>query len=310
MLSRTSLALLTLPLLACGTDATPSAYTDVLVLGDAGNDVVLGGEDGGTDTIVLDVGPPEQDLGDRLCFPNTTECDGDVLLTCNDEGSAVGRTRCSARGQVCVEEDGGGYCGEPICAPDVWQCVADNESAQCNTTGGGYAVAEVCPDGCDTATGRCAGLPEETLCTEFDVEPIAPGTYLFDLCNATDTAQHVEQNDCGEGGASSGGDGIFSFTLDRPSQVYFDLRDEDDNAAIDTIMYIRSACDDPSSQVDCSDDVACDDSDVEFGDCSGGLQVRQSRIERRLNPGTYYLWIDQLSYQNFGCGQVRLIAEY
>ena len=305
------LAPLAFALAACGTNAVPysGGASDVLVLGDAGSDVVLGGEDGGTVDLGLG-GDVPQDIGAGACVPNSTECDGNVLLTCAADGSALGRTRCSARGQVCVEENGGALCGDPICAPGVWECVSESESAQCNETGGAFAVAEACPDGCDPSTGRCAGIVPVVECETFDVDEIEPGTYLFDMCGATNTAQHVEQNDCGLGGAESGGDGIFSITIDRPTQINLDLRDEDGRAAIDTIMYLRTVCDDPDSQIDCSDDTPCEESDVTAGDCSGGLQVRQSRIERRLDPGTYYLWIDHLNYPNFGCGTVRLLVDY
>ena len=299
-----------LVLAACGTTAAPGGggASDVLVLGDAGSDVVLGGEDGG----VIDLGFADvaQDLGAGECVPNSTDCDGDVLLTCASDGSAVGRTRCSARGQVCVEEPSGASCGDPICAPSVWECVSDTDSAQCNETGGAFALAEACSDGCDSTTGRCAGVVPVVECAAFEVEAIEPGTHFFDLCNASNTAEHSEQNDCSPGGAESGGDGIFSITLDRPTQISLDLRDEDGSAAIDTIMYLRTVCDDPGSQVDCSDDVPCGESDVPAGDCSGDVQVRQSRIDRRLDPGTYYLWIDHLNYRNFGCGDVRLVVGY
>ena len=83
-----------------------------------------------------------------------------------------------------------------------------------------------------------------------------------------------------------------------------DLRDEDDSAAIDTILYLRTNCEDAGSQFECSDDVPCDESDVEFGDCSGELQVRQSRIDVTLEAGSYTVVADHLRYRDFGCGRV------
>lgn len=298
----------------CGTNAAPliGGSSDVFILGDASADGSLP-DVSGSDTPLADVGvdvPSTPDIGEGECVPNSTECDGNVLLTCAADGSAVGRTRCAARGLVCVESNGGAACADSVCEPGESTCVSDTESAECNELGGGFLDAEFCDEGCDFDTGRCAGSVPIVECTEFDVEEIGPGTYFFDLCDATDTAEHVEQNDCNPGGAESGGDGIFSITVERETDIYLDLRDEDGSAAIDTIMYLRTACDDPESQIDCSDDVPCDESDVPTGDCSGGLQVRQSRISRTLDPGRYYLWIDHLNYRRFGCGDVRLIVEY
>lgn len=304
---------------ACGTDAPPLAggTTDVFVLGDVSNDAsaldVSGVDAPSGDVSVADAGvdaPPMPDIGEGECVPNSTACDGEVLLTCSEDGMAVGRTRCAGRELICVERDGGASCEEPVCEPGEWACISDTESAECDERGAAFQNAELCDEGCDPDTGRCAGVTPVVECTAFDVEEIGPGTYFFDLCNATDTAEHVEQNDCNPGVAESGGDGIFSITVERETEIYLDLRDEDGSAAIDTIMYLRTVCDDPNSQIDCSDDVPCAESDVPTGDCSGDLQVRQSRISRTLDPGTYYLWIDHLNYRRFGCGDVRLIVEY
>lgn len=234
-------------------DAGGPPTLDVVVseVGDAG---------GGTDS-----GPgPDTDAG--VCEPGSTVCDGDILLTCSDDGLALGRTRCGGRGLVCVQTDAGAACAEPE--------------------------------------------PVPTECTAFDAEVLSPGGYRFDLCAAAARTAHIDQGDCGSGGASSGAERVFTFTLAEETEVLLDLRDEDDEAAIDTILYLRADCDDPRSQVACSDDIPCDQSDVELGACDRGLQVRQSRIERRLAAGSYTLFADHLVYRGFGCGTVELRVDW
>lgn len=272
-----------LTLVACGTSAS-----------DPGADVgfVLG-EDAGADTFSPDVPDPPPVLGDTgivdagspqdatsgadattredaatgsICAPNTTWCDGDVLITCSADGDAVGRTRCSGRGLVCVATDDGASCAEPEL-----------------------------PDG---------------SCDAFDAEEIGPGEYLIDLCDQPDQATHAEQNDCGTGGAESGGDAFFTITVEEESNLIVDLRDEDGSVAIDTILYMREACEDAASQFACSDDIPCDQSDVEVGDCSRGLQVRQSRIQGQIPAGTYTVVVDHLVYPGFECGDVLLRLDW
>ncbi len=252
-----------------------------------------------------DAGSP--DVPGRICEPNSTRCDGQVLLTCSGDGTAVGRTRCAARDAICEETPEGAQCTPQVCEPGTWSCVSDSVSALCDEVGAGYETEAPCDDGCDPATGQCAGAAPECA---LDFTPISPGEYLLDLCAAGGDHNHTEQADCGTRGARSGRDELFGFTLVEPTEVYVDLRDEDDEAAIDTILYLRSACDDADTQIACSDDIPCDESDVEFGDCSRERQVRQSRILTRLDAGSYYIVADHLEYRGFGCGQVRLLLDY
>ena len=75
-------------------------------------------------------------------------------------------------------------------------------------------------------------------------------------------------------------DAVYYFVLGDAADVSFSTC----NAAtpLDTVLYLRSDCDDPASQIVCNDnDPAC------FGGGPGA-----SRITRRLSPGVYYLFVD------------------
>ncbi len=85
---------------------------------------------------------------------------------------------------------------------------------------------------------------------------------------------------------------------------------EAQNAPTELILYIRRACDDPSSQIVCADDVPCMASTAEPPACFGEVDVRQSRVTVTLPAGTYYVFVDAFEYTSSGidftCGTVEL----
>jgi len=171
----------------------------------------------------------------------------------------------------------------------------------------GVPQRTACPHGCDPGTMECA--PPPMACP--GVVPIAIGDTLFvDLCGTGDDESHVGSAECTSSGRADGEDRVFTFTLATEADILVDMRDADGSVAIDTIAYIRSRCGNPESQVACSDDILCSESDIMTG-CMGGLQVRQSRIRTHLAAGAYYLYADSFDYRTsmggtFACGTVRL----
>jgi hypothetical protein len=99
--------------------------------------------------------------------------------------------------------------------------------------------------------------------------------------------------------------------MPRAGQVEVNLFDADRSTAIDTVVYLRSSCNDRASQLACSDDIDCSDSTVPGpGGCAGMTELRQSIIETRLEAGTYYIVADAFDYSSssveYGCGRVSL----
>jgi hypothetical protein len=324
-------------LAACGDDPVV-AIEDPGLIGDPVVDDDDGGGTGDIDEIDLDVGlvddvapdvRPRLDTGiadagvdsagdavasdtePQLCVPGAQLCDGDVLVTCSADGTAVGRVRCAEGGGRCLETGPGlAECDydDAICEPGSSVCTDDlTGSRACTPDGDGYTEPVACPTRCNPRTGLCNPAP--VACPDTSVVDLTPGNYTFDLCEGSRDYEASE----GDGDCRAldvdGPERVFRLAITRPTDVLIDLRDDDDSLAIDTQLYLRAQCDDPTSQLACSDDIDCAASDVVIGDCNGGVQRRQSRIAARLEPGEYFLVADSLVYDDgtsFECGSVLL----
>jgi hypothetical protein len=291
-------------LLAAGCSAVTS--TDPLpgTSGPPGTDAGGGGRDAGGPGIDAGV-PPGDDGGTPVdasaCTPGDSWCEGDVLVACRSEGLL--RESCAARGDFCTGDPA--RCEDRVCEPGTSRC--DESLTRLLTCDGrGSAESEMlCELGCDPDGPACRDAVPACL----DVPEIGPGVHNFTTCGQGNDTSQIPGGDCG-GTMANGEDLIFRFTLTRETDVVVDLRDDDPYSGIDTLAYIRRACDDAGSQVACDDDVPCTTSDVPEP-CMSGVQVRQSRIVTRLPAGTYYLVVDSFDYRTgsgavFGCGRVRL----
>lgn len=344
VLHRIALCAASLALVACGTNETRDASSEPGVIiggdggsfeGDGGTGEFDGGGGGGEDAgtgddgglPTLDVGTIEDTGGGGssdtgggttdsggggggVCDPGETYCEDDILLTCNADGTAVGRTRCAARDAFCAETEDGAECvpfAELECEPGDAFC-SDDGRAVVICSDDGTEIEEIipCELGCDD--GECREEGGSEFCDELP--EVEAGDYAIDFCDDEDTAFYQEQrgSDCQDYGYG-GPDTLAQFTLDEPATVLIDLRDDDGSAAIDTVLYLRSDCEDADSQIACNDDVACDESDVSTGGCVDGRQPRQSRIQVELDAGTYYIVADTLQYRSsrtnteFSCGR-------
>ncbi len=160
-----------------------------------------------------------------------------------------------------------------------------------------------------TITGSASAPAPD--CPRDDVHALEPGTLNFNLCAEGDDFDNAAAPpSCGVPGSQIGGnDRIFQLDLDRPARVLIDLKDADERVAIDTVVYVRQACDDEGSQLLCSDDIPCAESDIDAGcEDPNGTQVRQSRLVADLDAGSWFIIADQYSYNNFACGAVELIV--
>jgi len=336
---------------ACGTTAPPSDDENTpIILNDAGNEdghtgglddatiapdapptadtgtrVDAGGVDVGNPTLDIGIDEPSQDGGeppdgDLICPPMSTSCDGNVLVTCSDDGTRVGRTRCSALGNICalVDASGTADCVAPssVCSPGLLFCTDGGSSARCSEDGAVVEQLEPCEAGCDAETGRC--IEDAPSCPLASIVDLEPGSVRVNMCDASGTFSYLEQDDqyglCRVFDFPSR-DVMFRFTVDEPSLVRIDVRDDDGRAAIDTVAYLRATCDDTSSQLACSDDIPCNEATPGLGGCNGSVQPRQSRISIELDPGEYYLVAAILLYRSsstgtqFTCGNIRVALD-
>ena len=145
-------------------------------------------------------------------------------------------------------------------------------------------------------------------CRFGELAEIVPGVpTTFTTCGLGDEHTYLRGEGCDSETRANGEDTIFALRLDARAQVDISLRDVA-SPAIDTIVYLRRACDDAASQLACDDDVPCSESTVS-APCNGGTQRRESHLTVHLDPGTYYVVVDHFVYTDMTtwvCGDVEL----
>ncbi|MEL6178298.1 MAG: hypothetical protein AAFS10_05060 [Myxococcota bacterium] len=303
-------------LLGGPTDAGPedAAASDT----DGGGGATSGGGQGGTDGEIDSAGDAVS-MPQEVCSPGQQRClEGDRLDVCNADGSAWQARPCQEEGAFCGADGDSVGCVPWVCEPGVALCLGERDRGNCNARGSDVVVdlQGQCPERCEA--GACVGEPqmEEGDCGLQEVTPLPlDDTIVFNLCEEGDDFANTQAPPgCGaDGERFPGRDRVFVLTLTEPTTVALDLSDADDGAAIDTVVYVRSACRDADSQQACGDDVLCSDSDIDVG-CQGqgadSVQVRQSRLTLDLDAGNWYVVADQYTYnqngQGFTCGTVRL----
>jgi hypothetical protein len=238
---------------------------------------------------------PEIDAYSPVTCVEGSRCDGDVAVVCS--GGVERRRDCAADGLICEAAE----CRPMRCTPGTSFCAADGSGlVTCNPDGSGLTFSS-CPEGCDPGASVCRGADSCDGAT-----PIALGSVVrFDLCDGEDTTSFASAESCTARSSANSADRTFVLTLREPATVEVDLRDADPTVGIDTIVSLRSDCTNVGSQLACSDDLPCSESDIAMG-CSGGIQVRQSRFRVRLEAGTYYVVADAFRYGEFDCGGVEL----
>ncbi len=241
------------------------------------------------------VDPLEPDAYSPMGCVDGSRCEGEVAVVCI--AGIERRTNCASEGLICEAA----VCRPMRCVPGTSFCSADGTGlVTCNDDGSGMTFSS-CPTGCDPGAttcrggGSCAGLPTIAL----------GDTRRIDLCASGGSNSYARSETCNAMSESDSRDATFLLTIREATAVEVDLRDVDPTVGIDTIVYLRRTCTDAASQIACSDDIPCSESDLMTG-CSGGLQVRQSRFTTRLEPGTYAIVADAFRYSGFDCGQVEL----
>lgn len=233
-----------------------------------------------------DAGP--RDAGSRDAGPSCVErCDGERALTCRS-----GTVDCAAMGAFCALEAGRATCVPRVCAPGTTGCSSDGAAVvTCDARGTAIVSSVPCVRGCEA--GACR---PETPCGLPVTATVTEGTQTFDLCGAGNDHEHSDLGACFAPVVASGQDRIVRFEVSRPARYRFELRDVEDMASVDPVLYVRSRCADDDSVV------ACDNNGA------GGLSAR---LEIDLPAGDHFLMIDSYDYSlgggfRTGCGRVNL----
>lgn len=242
-----------------------------------------------------DAGPP------RPCTSSGSRCEGEVLVSCVD--GLESRVSCTERESLCVEN----RCEPWVCPPSSRECTADGRGLLvCNARGDNQTLTP-CERGCNRETNTCVTIAPR--CTIGVPRIAVGGSASVDLCAETDDDTHQPGTNCPREQRASAGDGTFVLTITEATNVAIEVSDTDRDRAVDTVVYLRRTCDEQGSQIACSDDVPCETSTLPGPACTG-VEVRQSRIFWRLEPGTYYIVVDAFEHDTgstrFGCGVVQL----
>ncbi len=165
-----------------------------------------------------------------------------------------------------VYDPGSGSCVDDPCDPNP--CQAANQHV-CDVALPGY-ICSCDPGYIDDPTnpGTCIvdPNPHGEACADALPLPVGEGV----VSGTTSDAANDDQGSCG----GVGPDRVYGFVLDQTMLASFTT------SGYDTVIYLRSVCDDSSSEIDCDD---------ESGSNHG------SKIDIMLDPGSYYLWVDSWS---------------
>ncbi|RME20293.1 MAG: hypothetical protein D6806_16665, partial [Deltaproteobacteria bacterium] len=196
-----------------------------------------------------------------LCACGDGTCDaaaGEDTVTCPaDCGTTCGDGVCNGTESPLDCPQDCGTCGNG-------SCDAGEDQASCCTDCG-------CPSSYLCISNSCG--PDPSLgdtCTDAP-EILSSGTQVIQ--GTTTGASDDYSPSAGCTSNSTAADRVYTFTLTQDTNVDALV------SGFDTVMYLRSVCDDAATEIDCNDDSTP----------PGGLG---SRITQDLAPGTYYLFVD------------------
>jgi hypothetical protein len=132
--------------------------------------------------------------------------------------------------------------------------------------------------------------PLADVCVEAEGVALVAGTQELD----TFTASSSTQGSCG---GKDSPEVIFSFTVDAPRELQARL----EHAELNAVLYVRSRCDDVSSEQACYQTPRLDRSPSEPPRDSGELRVT-------LEPGRYFLIVDGSAAEDMGAA--TLVARF
>ncbi|MBK9035420.1 MAG: PPC domain-containing protein [Myxococcales bacterium] len=127
------------------------------------------------------------------------------------------------------------------------------------------------PDARIDAAGSDGGLDPLACGTGTPIVPLPPSGVATGTASAS-TPGNVSSTTCNGRGAET----AYVFTVDHT--VTLDATTDDPATTLDTVLYVRSACQDPTTELACADDL--------------GATNPRSHLTVALPAGTYYLIVD------------------
>jgi hypothetical protein len=151
-----------------------------------------------------------------------------------------------------------------------------------------------CADGLDNDEDGLIDYPDDPDCPRASSDSETPLACMHDEVIILPTEGGEVQTNTGNAGndyqADCGGranEQVFALFLPAPADIVFEMV----QGSYDTLIFVRRACDDPATEVDCDDDGG-----------SGTL----SRIDiSNAEPGPYYFFVDGFS-ERTGTGTARI----
>lgn len=219
----------------------------------------------GVDAPTADAGMPDVpiDIG-ATCTDREARCEGDLVVRCTD--GVPSTEDCNATGAYCEA----GACVARVCIPNAITCDGAEET-RCDSRGA-TSTSSDCSRGCTAGTG-CNPAPACSLSVVSETVRVGV-RYSVNPCGDGDDV--VFTNPSCARVSISGPDLIARLDIASAGRYRIDL--DRRFTGTDPLLYIRSACADPGSELACNDDE------------HGG--TRDSRIELDLAPGGYFLILD------------------
>jgi len=178
----------------------------------------------------------------------------------------------------------------PSCTSADVGCVGD-VALNCGLTGVMRTNCAATGDVCVVMGG--AAICEAPPGCAIGVDQTVPvGRTQIDLCGGgANHTFHRTPDGCPDGlDAETGEDRLVELTITNRGTYRFDVNDRMGGNMVDPLVYVRTQCDDATTQLGCDDD--------------RDMMNRNARLEVMLEPGTYYVVVDSLFYA--GCGSVDL----
>ncbi len=250
------------------------------------------GVDGGAAVDARDAGAGEE-AGARDAGPDAVpdagcsaapSCDGERAVRCVDGAPVV--EDCAAASGFCE----GGACVDWVCTPGAVTC-DDDTPVETRCDGRGAALVESpCTRGCVEGVG-CQPASECPL--EVRDTIVREGTVTLDTCGQGNDQTFLR-------GCTrvdiSGPDVLYRLEVPARADYRIDLNAP--TSGDDPVLYLRTACDDASTEVVCDDDRP--------GSWS-------SRVDVTLEPGDYFIVADTFADTDEGpedrCGPMELVVQ-
>jgi len=185
-----------------------------------------------------------------------TDAAGTAVCACDVGHAGEGCTACAAGFQ---DNDGNGAC-ESACGANGWDC---SGRGTCGDSTGHPACT--CPPGYFSDGRGACPVPDGRSC---------PGALTLDLAAGTLHGDTTGASDLAHGSCQTHSSAEIVWRLEVPERLRLRVRAQ----GFDTVLYLRSACDDARSEAACDDDLSASD--------------HGSLLDAVVDAGTWFLFVD------------------